>query len=88
MQDRISAFIQIPEVSAWYKAADLKPRTRENYTLRLLQFFDKIEIQPRNFLKQCDSNRKQLLGRIKAVLGEVREHSASIAHHKVLKMWL
>jgi hypothetical protein len=82
LKDRIDLFVQTPEVSAWYKAADLKPRTQQNYALRLLQIFDKMEIQPGEFLKECDSNRKQLLGRIKTALGEVREHSASIAHQQ------
>ena len=82
MEDRINEFLKSPEVSAWHKAADLKPRTKENYTLRLLQVFDEMHISPGQFLQECDSNRKQLLGRIKTVLGEVRERSASIAHQQ------
>lgn len=61
LKDRIDLFVQTPEVSAWYKAADLKPKTRENYALRLLQILDKMGIQPGEFLKQCDSNQKQVL---------------------------
>ena len=82
LKDRIDLFVQTPEVSAWYKAAHLKPRTRQNYALRLLQLFDKMEIQPGEFLEECNSNRKQILSRIKTTLSEVREHSASIAHQQ------
>ncbi len=82
VNERIQVFTQIPEVSAWYKAADLKPRTRENYSLRLMQLLERMQLSPTQFLKECDSNRKQILGRIKQVLGEVREHSASIAHQQ------
>lgn len=82
MKDETDAFRQIPEVSKWIKAADLKPRTKENYLLRLMQLFRKMDISPTQFLQDCDGNRKQLLGRIKVTLGEVREHSAAIAHQE------
>jgi hypothetical protein len=82
MKDELDAFREIPEVSKWIKAADLRPRTKENYLLRLKQFFDKMTISPAQFLQDCNSNRKQLLGKIKVALGEVREHSASIAHQQ------
>ena len=79
MKDELDAFRQIPEVSKWIKAADLKPTTKENYALRLLQLFERMKITPAQFLQDCNSNRKQLLNRIKVTLGEVREHSASVA---------
>jgi nitroreductase len=60
------------------ETADLRPRTKENYVLRLTQFFKKMNISPAQFLEDCDNN-KQLLGRIKVTLSEVREHSASVA---------
>jgi hypothetical protein len=82
LRERIEQFIQLPEVAAWYKAADLKPRTRGNYSLRLLQIFDAMKLTPTQFLEECNSNRKQVLGRIKAALGEVRVRSASIAHEQ------
>lgn len=82
VNERIQAFVQIPEISAWHRTVDLKPRSRENYSLRLMQLFDRMQLSPAQFLKDCDSNRKQVLGRIKLALGEVREHSASIAHQQ------
>jgi hypothetical protein len=71
MKDEIEAFRQIPEISKWIKAADLKPRTKEEYLLRLMHLFEKMQISPTQFLQECNSNRKQLLGRIKVTLGEV-----------------
>ncbi len=82
LKERITEFVQIPEVSEWYKGTYLKPRTRENYALRLLQIFDRMKISPAQFLHECNYNRKQVLGRIKVALGEVREHSSSIALHQ------
>ncbi|MGA2971918.1 MAG: hypothetical protein ABSE39_04740 [Candidatus Bathyarchaeia archaeon] len=81
-KDRINQFIQIPEVSTWFKAADLKLGTRENYALRLMQLFGEMNISPPQFLQECNSNRKQVLSRIKIALGGVREHSASVAHQQ------
>jgi hypothetical protein len=78
-KEEIQKFLQAPEVSAWIKAADLKPRTKENYALRLMQIFDIMTITPTQFLQDCTNNRKQILGKIKSALGEVREHSASVA---------
>ena len=79
MGERITAFLAIPQVSEWYKAADLKPRTKQNYALHLMQTFDKLGIPPSQFLEECNASRKQVLGRIKVALGELREHSASVA---------
>lgn len=45
MKGRIQEFLTLPEVSAWSKAADLKPKTKTNYALRLLQVMDAC--QPR-----------------------------------------
>lgn len=82
IRDRLTEFLQNPEVAAWYKAVDLKPRTKDGYLLRLMQFFDRLRISPTQYLKECNGSRKQLLGRIKAALGEVKDHSASLAHQQ------
>jgi hypothetical protein len=74
LKDRIDLFIQAPEVSAWYNATDLKPKTRENYALRLMQILECMNISPAQFLQDCNGNRKQLLTRIKIALGKVTEH--------------
>jgi hypothetical protein len=54
MEDRINDFLKSPEVYAWHKAVDLKPKTRENYTLRLLQVLDEIHISLDQFLQDWD----------------------------------
>ena len=79
MDERITAFLAISQMSEWYKATDLKPRTKQNYALRLMQTFDKLGIPPSQFLEECNTSRRQVLGRIKVALGELREHSASVA---------
>jgi hypothetical protein len=83
LKDRISEFVRAPEISVWYNGVDLKLGTKENYAHRLMELFDLMKIHPSEFLKACDSNRKELLGRIKVSLGESRTHrGAAIAHQQ------
>ena len=41
------------------ETGDLRPRIKENYVLRLTQFFKKMHTSPAQFLEDCDN--KQLL---------------------------
>ena len=66
LNERISKFLRIPEVADWHKAVDLKPKTKAEYTLRLMQILDHMKITPVQYLNDCDKNRKQLLGAVNA----------------------
>jgi hypothetical protein len=87
-QDKINAFREIPEISKWIKAVDLRLRTKKDYVLRLMQFFEKMNISLGQFLQDCDGNRKQLLSAIEVTLGEIREHSANMTFQDRLSVRL
>ncbi len=86
MKDRIQEFLSIPKVSARSKAADLKPKTKMNYALRLLQVMEKMQVAPKQFLEECNRSRKQVLTRVKTALGESQEHSVSVIHQQLLRL--
>ena len=82
IREHVDEFVKIPEINVWLKGAELKPKTKLNYSHRLMRLLEEMQTTPKQLLTDADKDRKTLLGKIKSTLAASKEHSASIAHQQ------
>lgn len=79
-KEDLATFLAIPEIKLWHDgvAPELKPSTRNLYTIYLMRYFGKDN--PATFLKNAQENPRQAALEVKGRLGELYRHSMNGAH--------
>ena len=79
-KEDFARFLAHPEIKQWYDgvAPELKPSTRNLYTIYLMRYLSKDN--PTAFLKNAQENPRQVALEVKSRLGELYKYSMNGAH--------